>query len=244
MSVGAAVAEARQRAELTVAQLSERTRIREGIIEAIERDDFSNCGGDFYLRGHLKSIASTLGLDPEAVIREYEQEYGGARPQVRASAVFRVDNLLRDRAHRMPNWTVAAAVALALVIVVVLVRMLGGSDEKPGQTAAGLPMTQSNAKAPKAHEPAGRAAADAVVLKVTTKKPSWITVKDAKGHSLFEGTLPQGAASTWSAKDKLKVVIGDAGAVRLEVNGKDLGAPGKDGQMVRRTFAVGGPSPR
>ncbi|WP_275410459.1 helix-turn-helix domain-containing protein [Microbispora corallina] len=247
MSVGAALAEARQRAELTVGQLSSRTFIRETIIEGIERDDFSACGGDFYTRGHIRAIASTLGLDPDALVREYEQEHGGSRPNIRASTLFKVDNLLHQRSHRMPNWTMLAAVAVALIVVVVLVRLLSGSGEKAGQTAVELPVVHPNAGAhhARAQEPAAaRVPNGTVVLKVYARKPSWITVKDAKGHAMFQGTLPEGAASTWTGKDKLKVVIGDAGAVRLEVNGKDLGTPGKDGQTVRRTFAAGGPGPR
>ena len=50
MSIGDALAQARSQAGLTVAQVSQRTRIRETIIRGIERDDFSACGGDFYAR--------------------------------------------------------------------------------------------------------------------------------------------------------------------------------------------------
>ncbi|MBP2702756.1 helix-turn-helix domain-containing protein [Microbispora sp. RL4-1S] len=247
MSVGADLAEARQRAQLTVEQLSQRTHIREAIIEGVERDDFSVCGGDFYIRGHLRAIASALGLDPEAVVREYEQTHGAAAPEVRASAMFHVDSLLRDRGRRASNWTVVAAVAAGLILVVVLVRLLSGSAGKAGETAVELPVVKPKAGAhqAKAHgAAAGQVTAGMVVLKVHARKPSWITVKDAKGKALFEGTLPQGADSTYTAKGKLKVMFADAGAVRLELNGKDLGAAGRDGESVRRTFAAGGPGPR
>ena len=65
MSIGDALAQARSQAGLTVAQVSERTRIRETIIRGIEHDDFSACGGDFYARGHIRSIARAVGTDPE-----------------------------------------------------------------------------------------------------------------------------------------------------------------------------------
>ena len=57
VSVGETLAVARQRAGLSVAQVSERTRIRETIIRGIEDDDYSACGGDFYARGHIRAIA-------------------------------------------------------------------------------------------------------------------------------------------------------------------------------------------
>ncbi len=72
MSIGAALAEARQRAGLTVAEVSERTRIRETVIRGIERDNYSGCGGDFYARGHIRGIATVVGADPGPLIEEYD----------------------------------------------------------------------------------------------------------------------------------------------------------------------------
>jgi hypothetical protein len=94
------------------------------------------------------------------------------------------------------------------------------------------------------HAKAPHVARDVVVVKVSAVKPAWINVRDAKNHRLFQGTLEQGKTVTWTAKDKVKVVIGDAGAVRFEVNGKDIGAIGKDGQTVRRSFGLGIPGAR
>lgn len=245
MSVGAALAEARERAGLTVRQLSERTRIRETVIERFEHDDFSV--GDFYARGHLRTIAADLGLDPDEILRQYEQENADNRSPIRASAVFRGG--VGERARKAPSWTMAVAVALAIVAIVVIARLLGGSGDKPGPTAAQLSVTAPHAQErhEKGHDKKTEKNASVsgrVVMKVTTHKPAYISVKDAKGNEIFEGTLPEGKTTTYSAKDRMRVTIGDAGAVRLEVNGKDLGTVGRDGQLVRRTFEASGPSPR
>lgn len=72
MSIGAALAGARQRSGLSVSELSRRTRIRQVIIEGIERDDYSGCGGDFYARGHIRAIARAVGTDPRPLIDEYD----------------------------------------------------------------------------------------------------------------------------------------------------------------------------
>ena len=70
--IGESLAAARHRAGLTVAQVSEQTRIRETIIREIEGGDFSACGGDFYARGHIRSIARAVGADPGPLIAEYD----------------------------------------------------------------------------------------------------------------------------------------------------------------------------
>ncbi len=75
MGIGGALAEARTEAGLTIAQVSERTRIRETIIRSIELDDYSACGGDYYARGHIRAIARVVGTDPVPLIKEYDAVY-------------------------------------------------------------------------------------------------------------------------------------------------------------------------
>jgi helix-turn-helix protein len=70
--IGDTLAQARHRAGLTVTQVSKQTRIRETIIRKIEADDYSECGGDFYARGHIRAIAKATGADPEPLIQEYD----------------------------------------------------------------------------------------------------------------------------------------------------------------------------
>jgi cytoskeletal protein RodZ len=40
----------------------------------MEQDDFSMCGGDAYAKGHLRTLAPILGLDPDALVSAYEGE--------------------------------------------------------------------------------------------------------------------------------------------------------------------------
>ena len=72
MSIGAVLADARWRSQLTVSEVSRETRIREAIIWGIEKDDFAACGGDAYARGHIRAIAHVVGMDPDPLIQEYD----------------------------------------------------------------------------------------------------------------------------------------------------------------------------
>jgi cytoskeletal protein RodZ len=69
---GEALAQARQLAGLTVAQVSEQTCIKDAVIERIEGGDYSSCGGDFYARANIRSIAKVVGADPGPLIDEYD----------------------------------------------------------------------------------------------------------------------------------------------------------------------------
>jgi hypothetical protein len=72
VGIGGALGEARTSSGLSIAQVSERTRIRETIIRSIELDDYSACGGDYYARGHIRAIARVVGTDPVPLIEEYD----------------------------------------------------------------------------------------------------------------------------------------------------------------------------
>jgi cytoskeletal protein RodZ len=78
VTVGETLTEARNQAGLSVDELSERTRIRGTVIRSIERDDYAACGGDLYVRGYVRAIAGAVGIDPQPLIREYDE----ARPAV------------------------------------------------------------------------------------------------------------------------------------------------------------------
>jgi cytoskeletal protein RodZ len=244
MSIGVTLAAARNAVGMTVAQLSGRTRIRETVIYAIERDDFSMCGGDFYARGHVRNIARTVGLDPDAIVHQFDEEHGGAPRPVRAAAVFQAESRIKLRERRSPNWSTAMAIALAIVAVFGVTRVMSGSGT-PVATVDG-PKPTSAPKAPAAPPPpaASKAAAkplsDIVTLQVKATKPSWLEVSDNKGKPLFRGTLPAGVTSTWKARKRVQITIGNAGGVDLKVNGRRLGVPGKPGELVTRTF---GPEP-
>ncbi|NUR88584.1 MAG: DUF4115 domain-containing protein [Nonomuraea sp.] len=249
-SIGAMLAAARRARGLTVGQLSATTRVREALIYAIERDDFSLCGGDFYARGHIKAISRVVGLDPDAMVHLYDEQHGGGPKPVRAATVFQTDKRVKLRERRGPNWTLALGVALAIVVVFGIVRAMGGPDSThmaDVRSASPSPSVPPNTPIT---EPPRRPAAltatkkNLVVVKVKAKRASYLNVRDSKGRKLFSGTLRAGRSSTWQATSAVDMLIGDAGAVSLQVNGKNLGHPGSRGEMVRRTFGPSSPRPR
>jgi hypothetical protein len=142
VNIGEALANARCRAGLSVIQVSEQTRIRQTIIAAIEGDDYSACGGDFYARGHIRAIAAAVGTDPGPLIEQYDAARVGPRapaeevteplPAVRmpqqprpgpaASAGMRQERppagpVTRTARRGRPRRPPAGAVALGVVLV-------------------------------------------------------------------------------------------------------------------------------
>ena len=147
MSIGDTLARARQDAGLSITQVSQRTRIRETIIRGIEDDDFSPCGGDFYARGHIRSVAKAVGVDPGPLIQEYDEAHGGLGP-VSAAEVFEPATPIKIRERRPPNWSAAMALAVVAVIVYAVVHAFVGTSHHVSNAAAesGRPAASASAK--------------------------------------------------------------------------------------------------
>jgi Helix-turn-helix domain len=116
--IGETLAGARHQAGLTVAQVSKRTRIRETIIRAIEDDDYSACGGDFYARGNIRSIAKVVGTDSEPLIREYDAVHRAPGAFSRVTLEELLDSSVQAPQRRRPDvsagWERATAASASL----------------------------------------------------------------------------------------------------------------------------------
>ena len=82
MSIGSDLSAGREAAGLTLEDIADRTRVRRTVIERIEADDFSLCGGDVYARGHVRTIATVVGIDPAPLVAEFDRLHAphGPRP--------------------------------------------------------------------------------------------------------------------------------------------------------------------
>ncbi|MCD0453599.1 DUF4115 domain-containing protein [Actinocorallia sp. API 0066] len=241
MSIGEVLSQARRDSGLTVMHIAERTRIRETVIRGIEQDDFSLCGGNFYARGHIRSVAKVVGVDADPLIREYDETHGGAPGgTIAAATAFEPETPLRFKERRQTNWSAAMAAVLALVAVWGIVQLFSG-DRAERATPVVAKDTVTATASPAAATPGPEAVAAVpvkkghVLVQIRATAQAWVRVEPVDGDKLFMGTLAKGKTGSWTGK-KVGITLGNAGGVVLTVNGKDLGVPGKDGQVVRLFF--------
>ena len=243
MSIGDALAEARGRAGLTIAQVSQRTCIRETIIRGIERGDFSACGGDFYARGHVRSIARAVGLDPEELVHEYDAAHGTPHP-ISAADVFQPATPIKLKERRGPNWTVALVIVLLLVVGYGVYRLVSSSGS-PHQAAAGLSHRHHGGRNHHAAQAAGGAStaqathSHRVVIRLTALQACWVGFSRPDGTYISMMTVSPGTTRTWRFRHAIVMQIGNPGGILLTVNGKDYGRPGSVGQPLTFSFGPG-----
>ncbi|WP_436787178.1 helix-turn-helix domain-containing protein [Yinghuangia sp. YIM S10712] len=250
MSIGQTLADARIKAGLSVERVSEVTRVRQTLVEAIENDDFSRCGGDFYARGHIRSIARVVGVDAEPLIAEYDATKGGA-PAPSPSVIFEPERVKPER-KLAPNWTAAMAAAVVVVLAFVVFQWFGTEDDADSRNTAAT--TSAPPPSPSSPEPAPTTPPVPPTQQVVAQVPpqvtvradavegkSWISVTDGDGKKVFEGTVEKGTHQEWTHAEELRLVIGNAQAIHLNVNGKDIGPASTKSSVARLTFTPGNP---
>ncbi|MFI7010708.1 helix-turn-helix domain-containing protein [Streptomyces sp. NPDC050145] len=254
-SIGRVLQQARVDAGLTVDEVSQSTRVRIPIVHAIEQDDFSRCGGDVYARGHIRTLARAVGVDPEPLLAQYGAEHGGHVAPTPATPLFETERIRSE--PRRPNWTAAMVAAIVAVIAFVGYTVVNGGDDSGDSQQAAEGSTPATSKAPKPSpttkkpvdpkpDPSDSAIAAAPADKVTVKISaadgrSWISAKDHNGRIMFDGLLEQGQSKTFQDSQKVDLVLGDAGAIQLFVNGKQIEDEFQPGQVERLTYTKGDP---
>jgi cytoskeletal protein RodZ len=221
MSIGDTLADARQRSGLTIAQVSQQTRIRESIIRDIEQGDFGACGGDFYARGHIRSIAGAVGTDPVPLISEYDADHGPLSP-LRAAEAFEPARPIKIRERRSPS--------LAMIVVLVLLAIIGygayrlvSSHSNPGHPAATVVPSVTPTAAAKASPSASPSAtvSDLVVKVAAGQEACWVQLTRASdGSQIYMGVVSPGSSMSWTERQAVNLRLGNPGGIVLTVNGQ------------------------
>ena len=73
---GEMISDAREAKELTLAQLSDRTKIPPAVLKSLELDEYHKISGPLYIKSFLRTCAVDLGLDPQVVLSLYNQISG------------------------------------------------------------------------------------------------------------------------------------------------------------------------
>jgi len=239
---------AREARSLSLSDVAERLHIRSVYLGAIEDEDWNAIGAPVYVRGFMRTYARFLGLDAEAAVARFSASLPAGAP-VATAARPAPANEKRGGDGAGPS----LAAILSIVAAVVVVAFVGyefyqyragapaavpvaDSSAAPA-VAAGNAVTPAPAVPPAA--PAARpapAAKRGLSLQVT--ETSWLRVT-VDGTVVLEGTLPPGSAKSFTGKTA-DVRVGNAGGVRIAVNGRPLGRLGASGDVVERRFALNG----
>jgi cytoskeleton protein RodZ len=249
--------EARERTGLSLRELSARTKIRTPLLDAIERADFGRIPQGLLARGFLRAYAREVGLDPESIVRQFQDEYESEtrRPDALPAATASVDSEQQDhndcQSSGRLHLRIVASVAALIGVVFIFVQ--GRSEVDDRVPSDPIPTVRADAEvaAGPGHDaeptddpvPADVVAAvrtfenNADVLNVAIAPADAVWVEaTADGTRVLYELLRPGLERSIDVRDELLLRVGDAGAFQYSINGmrgRLLGPPG-----AVRTFRI------
>jgi len=253
---GEELAQARLAKGISLIDISAETRINLKFLEAIERGQFQILP-QTYVRAFLREYALSISLDPDDVLQRYNSIQQENRPrksdevvtqhistQTTKISIGDIKNRVLKLSPIQRNLGFGIFLVFIVVLVIVLANMKKESDSvKP---VVEIPFDHVIRESEAASIPPPSAAVDSIPvfkaqqkdslrLEITTLDSVWISllIDDTKGAEYLFGPNRK---HIWVAKERFIVTMGNAGGATFRLNGKDIGALGKRGAVVRNSI--------
>ena len=219
MTLGEILAAKRGERGLTIEQVSTATRIRAHYLSALESNELERLAAPVYAKGHLRTYARFLGLDPEPLVAMLKP-------------ATRDPRRLLSIANATPRPRVAVTVpALAAAGLVLLAGVFSGyawrQMQADSKTVTPSPSAQVAAAPPGTPVPTPSPQARPIVVGVRVTEEVWINafVDGRPAYADAGKTLPAGSLVYFSGVD-VKITSGKAASTFITIDGRSIGALG------------------
>lgn len=229
--VAARLRAGREEAHLSIEELSARTRIKPGILSALEHGDFEQVpGGEFFARAFVRTYARELHLPVDEMMAEYSSAHPApvATEPPSPSRPPRADYLQSGAV----GWALAALLVGAGILLFALSR-----GEQPARTElqpVGT-MGTSPSVVPSVQQEPGASRTELLTIQIRPTRRLWVT-GSVDGKRVLFRTLNAGEEVRLEARETMAFRVGDAGAFQYALNGVPAEPPGRDGEV--RAFVI------
>ncbi len=251
---------ARAERNLSIQQIADDLHLDVRVVEALESNNFALLGPPVYSRGHLRKYATLVGLSPDVVISHYETltDVPAVPEPVPASVIAPPPERVSLRGPLLIAAGIAVTV-LALWIAGWLINRFGSSADVPVESSPPSVAAEKDSPAPPAAPVPDEAAVEAspppapaaqsqvanagndVTMRLHFSEPSWVEIYDATDRRLMFGIGQAGQVSTLAGQPPLRVTLGMASAVSMEINDRTVPVPRRAGKDAARfTVAADG----
>ncbi|MBI3312153.1 MAG: helix-turn-helix domain-containing protein [Candidatus Omnitrophica bacterium] len=227
MTIGERLKSAREAKKISLQEACSITKIQRKTLEALEEDRVEEVLDTTYSRIFLKKYASFLGVDGAALLNEYKANQTSVQEPI---LEVQTEVTRNRRENSSPAWLVPVGAGLFALIGIATLgyfaldlyhTLAKNSPEKAVKPAVAV-QEKRPASAPALLVPASKP----LKLSVQTTADVWLQVK-SDGSVIFQSVLAKGAQENWTAKKELELWTGNAGAMRLTLNGKPLEGLGR-----------------
>jgi len=242
---------------ISLEDLYKKTRIRVVYLRAIESKNFDLLPAPVYSKNFIKMYADALGIDREKLIKEYQDFLASRKeisPQVEQSVKKETFSFAQLAGRK--SYPLLVFILFIIILGVFLMNQPYPSSNllDPSNNQAGLPKDNGDkymnadmaVGVEKSTEPAGflqenikkqpkvgttfSSDRESGLLVVTAMDETWLRVK-IDDNPPFQILLKAGEQFEQKAKN-VSLDIGNAGGIKITFKGKDIGRPGKAGEVI------------
>lgn len=263
--IGAILRERREMLSLTYGEVDQHIHVREHYLRALEAGEFASLPSPVQARGILSNYATFLDLDADSLLLRFAD---GLQAQRKERYVDEEPGQRRKKGSALP-WQRFVAPDLFFGIGMIVL-LIGFSVWGIGRIVASRSEIQLGATAPSISEvllvtPTFVATKEAtptfivntpdsniatefapldenligVQVFITVVERTWMRVS-VDGEIVFEGRVQSGGDFFYEGEEQVEILAGNAAALRVTYNQRDLGLLGSFGEVVSRIYAVEG----
>lgn len=232
----------------------------------MEENQFDQLPNPVSAKGFLRSYARCLGLDEAPILNRFSDVVQPSEPAAVNGAEEKVPSYIqRKQPDRLPFPLWAALAVVGVIALFLALAFLMPKKQEPasppppeeilsdepippepspippppegGEAIPSAPPAPAPSTAPNPAPASQEASAVPSVLLIEAVEPSWIHAT-IDGTEIKEALLQPGEGIRWEAKEKFALTVGNAGGVRLFLDGKELGSLGPSGKVVKREIVA------
>ena len=267
--IGVQLRERRELISLTFDEVERHTKLRVAFIKALEAGAFDKLPSPVQTRGMLANYATFLDLHTDAILlrfadglqaRRHEKYAETPREKIQTEVIASIPRLRSFIAGDLVFGVVMIALLLALAVWGIgrvissqsgdaqlvestapsIVDVLGGTPlATPTLDVTFVPVDENVAVTSGAETAAPPVSNANVVLSIFALERVFVRIS-VDGKPAFEGRFVPGETKVFEANDQVMVLTGNAAALRIIHNGRDLGLMGRVGEVVSRVYLIAG----
>lgn len=249
---------------ITLAEMSESTKISTRHLESLEKEEFASLPGGVFNKGFVRAYAHFLGIDEDEAVADYAAIANEAPPAEDKFPLDIHEEPNRELNPRKSNFPLIFALAALVGILIgysawsknkkihpsiqetVSAATTVTQEPAPPISANQRPAPNQNSQVPTAKNVSADVPA-AIKVKpehtfsvlIKAKEDSWISVI-ADGKMVAQGVLTQNRHKVIRAAKEITLRTGNAGGIELSHNGKALGPVGSESETRTLVFTPAG----
>lgn len=249
---------------ITLAEMSESTKISTRHLESLEKEDFTSLPGGVFNKGFVRAYARFLGIDEDEAVADYAAVANEAAPEEDKFPLDIHEEPNRELNPKKSNFPLIFALAALVGILIgysawsknkkihpsIQETVSAASTVAPEPVspvaATQQPLSEQNSQAPTAKNVSADVPAPLKVkpertfsVLIKAKEDAWISVM-ADGKMVAQGVLTQNRHKLIRAAKEITLRTGNAGGIELSHNGKALGPIGNESETRTLVFTPAG----